>query len=142
VERLTMPWIPMELRHPIDAEVRERLRKSEPNQIELAKRIGRSQGWVNKYMNGGGTATIDDLIRIAAAMIGVESSPLTGLERRLLKAFRGIQDAARRDDAVLVFEGIAKGYRRAQPPGSAAPAAHTPPATSRKARGKRKASGE
>lgn len=132
-----MPVIPMELRHPIDAEIRERLRKSEPNQIELSKRIGRSQGWLNKYMNGGGNATIDDLIRIAAAMIGFEAAPLTGLERRLLKAFRGVRPE-RHEDAVVVFENIAKG-RLLRPQESDAPAAHTPPATSRKSRGKRKA---
>ena len=64
----------MALQHPIDTEIRERLRRQAPNQIDLGKRIGRSQGWVNKYLNGVGHATIDDVIRIAALLIGRRSA--------------------------------------------------------------------
>jgi transcriptional regulator with XRE-family HTH domain len=126
----------MDLSHPIDQAVRSKLRELAPNQVALASAIGRSQGWLNKYMQGDGTATIDDLVRIACAFIGVNVQPLSELERRLLKAFRGIPED-RRDDAVAVFEPIAKSYRLGRPQGSTAPAVHTPPATSRKARGRR-----
>lgn len=124
--------------HPIDKAVRDKLRALAPNQMALASAIGRSQGWLSKYMEGGGTATIDDVVRIAAAFIGVNVQPLSELERRLLKAFRGIPEE-RREDAVAVFEPIAKRYRLERPQGSTVTAAHTPPATARKERGKRKA---
>ena len=126
----------MELRHPIDEEIRERLRRLNPNQVEFAKRIGRSQGWLNKFMNGAGHATIDDVIRITAAVIGADAAPLTELERRLLRSFRGIPNQGRREDAVAVFEGIAKSYQREPLQESDAPAAHRPQATSRKGRSK------
>jgi transcriptional regulator with XRE-family HTH domain len=85
----------MDLSHPIDQAVRSKLRELAPNQVALASAIGRSQGWLNKYMQGDGTATIDDLVRIACAFIGVNVQPLSELERRLLKAFRGIPDDLR-----------------------------------------------
>jgi transcriptional regulator with XRE-family HTH domain len=126
--------------HPIDAAVRAKLRELSPNQQALADVIGRSQGWLNKYMHGDGNATLDDIVRIAAAFVGVNVQPLTELERRLLKAFRAVR-GERREDAVTVFENISKGklYRPEQPQESTEPTVHTPPATSRKGRGKRKA---
>src|SRR4029077_3142004 len=78
----------MAAQHPIDAEIRERLRKIAPHQVELAKRLGRSPGWVNKYINGAGHATIDDVIRIAAVLIGVDALHLTETELRLLRGWR------------------------------------------------------
>lgn len=125
-----------DMEHPIDAAVRAKLRELAPNQPELGATIGRSQGWVNKYMHGDGHATIDDVIRIAAAMIGVNVQPLTELERRLLKAWRRVPEA-RREDALVVLETVAKRYQLGQSQESTAPEAHTPPATNRKGRGKR-----
>lgn len=128
----------MDLEHPIDAAIREKLRMLAPNQPALSGAIGRSQGWLNKYMNGDGNATIDDLVRIAAAFVGMNAEPLNDLERRLLRAFRRIPED-RKEDAVGVFEPIAKSYRLGRPQGSTAPVEHTPPASSHKGRGTRKA---
>lgn len=87
----------MALEHPIDAEIRTRLRQLKPRQIELAQQIGRSPAWVNKYLNGAGHATIDDVIRIAAIVIGVESARLTDEERRLLRAWRRLPTDKQQD---------------------------------------------
>jgi len=87
----------MALEHPIDVEIRDRLRQLKPRQIELARQIGRSPAWVNKYLNGAGHATIDDVIRIAAIVIGVEPSRLTDAERRLLRAWRRLPTDKQQD---------------------------------------------
>lgn len=126
----------MGLRHPIDQEVRERLRKIGPNQTEFARAIGRSQGWLNKYMNGAGTATIDDLIRIAAVLIGAAVPTLTETERRLLRAWHQIPSESQAD-AVEFFEVYARRLRRGPSQRSAATVEQTPPATKSKARGTR-----
>jgi transcriptional regulator with XRE-family HTH domain len=130
----------MGLKHPIDVEIRAKLRQAGVNQAEFAKAIGRSQGWLNKYMHGAGNATIDDVVRIAALLVGVDAPAISEMERRLLKAWR-VVPLNRQADAVSVMEQVARGYRRAQHPGSVAPADRTPPPTARKARGTRKASG-
>lgn len=119
-----MPCIHMDLRHPIDQEFRERLKKLGPNQAALAAAIGRSQSWLNKYMHGAGNATIDDLIRITATIIGVEAQPLTEMERRVLKAWRQVHED-RQEDAVMVLENVAKGYRRPLSQESNAPKVRT-----------------
>jgi transcriptional regulator with XRE-family HTH domain len=127
----------MELRHPFDEELRARLKAARPNQSDFGRAIGRSAGWVNKYMHGAGNATIDDAIRIAALLNGLEhASTLSESERRLLKAYRGIPDD-RQEDAVVVFENVARGYRRVPPSESTAPTARTHPATARTKRGTR-----
>lgn len=129
--------IRMELTHPFDEVLRARLKAAQLNQAEVGKAIGRSGGWVNKYMHGAGNATIDDAIRIAALLNGVGNvATLSELERKLLKAFRGVPDE-RREDAVQVFQNIAKGHLRGPQSGSGAPAAHTPPTTSRTKHGTR-----
>jgi len=85
------------LLHPIDAAFRERLRALKPHRKELAKRIGRSQGWLNKYINGAGKATIDDVIRLAAiVLLGVDSPPMTAEQRRLLRDWDSLPPAGRR----------------------------------------------
>jgi len=102
----------MAVQHPIDLEIRERLRKLAPRQIELAQRIGRSQGWVNKYLNGVGHATIDDIIRIAAIVIGVDPPRLTDAERRLLRAWR-LLPADKQQDVVDWVDTMSRRQRRA-----------------------------
>lgn len=87
--------------HPIDHEIRARLRILNLAQKDLAKAIGRSAGWVNKYFNGAGHATIDDLIRIFAFVVEVHG--LTTNERRLLRAWKRIP-AKSQVDAVEFFE--------------------------------------
>lgn len=107
-------------KHPIDAEIRARLLQLDPHQKEFAKRIGRSPAWLHKWMNGRGHATIDDLIRIAADLIGVGGEPpLSELERRVLRLWRRVPDEAQPDMlAVLKMAGRRRG-------GSSAPAART-----------------
>lgn len=131
----------MELSHPLDAALRERLKTDTPDtQAKFAKAIGRSAGWLNKYMHGAGNATIDDVIRIVALLIGVETRPLSELERQLLKACQGFQDEADLRDLIAYVEHRVKlAARRGGSTESSAPAAHTPPATIRRAPGKRQA---
>lgn len=126
----------MDLKHPIDAALRDYLKAAQPKQKDFGRAIGRSAGWVNKYMHGVGNATIDDVVRIAALLIGIEVQPLTAIERRLLKAWRRIHPD-RQEDAVVVLENVAKGYQRPQSRESDGPEVHMPPATTRTARGKR-----
>lgn len=112
----SLPYDPprMAAQHPIDTEIRERLRKLgklAPRQGELAKRLGRSQGWLNKYIHGAGHATIDDVIRIAAILIGVDAVPLTESEQRLLRAWRRLP-VQRQEYVVEIVEASASRRRR------------------------------
>ncbi len=132
----------MELTHPLDEALRARLKHDPPTtQAEFAKAIGRSTGWFNKYMHGAGNATIDDVVRMVALLIGVETKPLSSDERRLLKAFRTFEAEDDRQDALDYLELRAKRLvaRRGPSKESSALVAQTPQATSRKERGKRKA---
>lgn len=52
----------------LDAAIRRRLLaevEAGLNQSKLAKAVGRSPGWVNKYIYGAGNATIDDIVSMA-----------------------------------------------------------------------------
>lgn len=124
----------MELTHPLDAAVRAKVRAAKPNQAEFAQAIGRSAGWLNKYMQGVGNATLDDVVRMLALLIGVETQPLTDAERRLLKVFRGLKEESR-EDAISWLRTVQKGQRRERPEESAAPVVQTPRQRERKARG-------
>lgn len=126
----------MDLTHPLDVALRERIKAAKPNQADFAKSIGRSAGWLNKYIHGAGNATVDDVVRILALLIGVEAQPLTAMDRRLLKVWRRIA-LDHQEDAVAVLETVAKGYRRSPPQESTGPVVHTPRVTSHKARSKR-----
>lgn len=128
----------MALKHPIDAEIRGRLKQLGPNQKELAQGIGRSISWLNKYIHGAGNAAIDDLIRIAALMIGVEAQALSETERRLVRAWKQIPE----DDqiaAVEFFENHARFLRRAHEREQGGPKGRTPRETKNTTRGKRRA---
>jgi transcriptional regulator with XRE-family HTH domain len=133
----------MALGNSIDQGFRERLRVflgraagSGTNQSDAARLIGRDQSWLNRYVNGSGNASIDDVLRLAALLIGIEAQPLSDAERRALRALRELTPD-RQDDAVSVLETAAKSYLREQRRESSAPAARMPPATSRKSPGKR-----
>jgi transcriptional regulator with XRE-family HTH domain len=101
--------------HPIDTEIRERLRTLAPRQIEIAQRIGRSQGWLNKYIHGAGHATIDDVIKIAAILTGVDAPRLTDAERRLLRLWRRLPVDSQQD--VVDFVETVDRRRRGQAAG-------------------------
>src|SRR5437868_3502552 len=105
----------MELPRPLDAALRERLKLTSVHQTHLAQAIGRSPSWLNKYMNGSGKATVDDVVRMVALLIGVNLQPLSGVESRVLKALRMVPEE-RREDAALVMVTAAKGYRRGPRP--------------------------
>lgn len=129
----------MELSHPLDAALRDRLKADTPDtQAKFAQAIGRSPGWLNKYMHGAGNATIDDVVRIVALLIGVETRPLSSSERQLLKACQAFEDEADLQDVIAYAEHRAKlAARRGPSKESSARAARTPQETARKARGTR-----
>lgn len=92
-------------KHPIDHAIRERLRSLDLKQRDVAKAVGRSPGWVSKYLSGAGHATVDELIRIIAIALDVQS--LSPWERRLLKAFARLPPALQAE-AVKMFEDWAR----------------------------------
>lgn len=109
--------------HPIDLEIRDRLRKlvsvsssataTRLRQIELAKRIGRSPAWLNKYVNGAGHATIDDVIRIVAIVIGIDAPRrLTDDEQRVIRAWRRVP-AEKQPDTLDWLQRLGRRPRRA-----------------------------
>lgn len=127
---------PMGPQNPIDKGLREYLRRTEINQAEFAPRIGRKQPWLNKYMHGGGKATIDDVIRIVAALIGTESKPMTKDEQQLVKSFRHLRTDEDRADLLEYAQLRARRARHAKSKESSAPAARTHQEIAHKARGK------
>ena len=85
------------LDQPLEAALREFLRNHKPNQKQLAVRIGRSQGWMNKYLKGQGKATMDDVVRLLAIVVlGVEAPPLPAAKRRLLETWDVLSPSERR----------------------------------------------
>jgi len=132
----------MGLKHPIDQSVRERVRALvSTDQKDFADRIGRSQGWLNKWMHGSGKATIDDLVRIAALFVGREPQPITSLERRLWRIWRRVPE----DDqlsTVELFEAHVRHLRRARRTESGAKAAHTSHQIANKGPGRRRGDGK
>lgn len=129
----------MPLEHPIDSAIRDWLNDKEhvANQSELSVAVGRSPSWLHKYANGDGHATIDDLIRIAALVMGLKLPTFTATEQRLLKAMRVIQDEAARLDVVEYAAYRARLARRGNLKGSSEPKADNPQGRARKARGTR-----
>jgi hypothetical protein len=107
--------------NPLDEELRERLRKfvtasssaaARPRQIELAKRIGRNPAWLNKYVNGAGHATVDDVIRMIAIVIGIDGPRLTDEEQRVLRAWRRVP-VEKKPDGLFFLRGLGRRPRRA-----------------------------
>jgi transcriptional regulator with XRE-family HTH domain len=126
----------MECTHPIDNEIRANLRAMQPNQPALAEAIGRSQAWLSKYMAGRGHATIDDIVRIAAHLLGVNLPVLTATESRLLTAVQALEE----DDQLDVLAYALHRARLAQrgpSRESSAPTEGMPLETKRRVRGKR-----
>jgi len=88
---------------PIDALLREHLRPRVAHQQNVAKQIGRSQGWLNKYLNGAGKASVDDLIRLIAVVVhGLgAAAPVTAAQRRLLKSWDRLSPQGRKAVAAV-----------------------------------------
>lgn len=84
-------------RKTLDELFRDRLKELIVDQKTVAKRIRRSQGWLNKYINGSGKATIDDVLRLVAIVVlGVGAPQLTREQRKLLRDFESLAPADRR----------------------------------------------
>lgn len=122
----------------IDAEVRRYLRELKPNQKELATAIGARQSWLNKWMHGSGNASIDQVIRILAWVLGTEAQRLTDVEWRVVKALRALPPE-RQEDAAVAMSGASKGFRHALRPESDVRKNDTPQVKARRARGTRQA---
>jgi hypothetical protein len=126
----------MELRHPIDEELRRWLKAHVPNHKQMSLAVGHSESWLHKYVNGAGHATIDDLVRLAGMLLGLNLPFLSVPEHRLLKAFADLEE----DDRVDVLEYTdhrAKLARQVRSKESSEPEARTPQARVRRARGTR-----
>jgi transcriptional regulator with XRE-family HTH domain len=94
--------MPPKAKNPIDAAIRDRVRALNIKQRDLATVVGKSPSWANKYLSGkGGPASIDDLIRILAIALDVQS--LSAAERRMLKVWRRLPPASQAD-ALAWFE--------------------------------------
>lgn len=123
--------------HPIDQEVRSRLRalfeSGAITESEFARRAGLRQPWLHRYVRGEGHANIDEVIRLAAVYAGVQAMQLTPDENELLRLWRGLRTVDDREDVVAYLRLRA---RRQQPKESTEPAPRTLPQTARKARGK------
>lgn len=121
------------LEHPIDLELRKWLAGHVENQTEISTGIGRSASWLHKYVNGDGQATIDDLVRIAGLLFGLNLPVLSESERKLLKACQGLDDADQVD--VLAYaEHRGRLARREQSKESSEQSARSRRAIVRKAR--------
>src|SRR5262245_17803502 len=81
----------------LDPLFRARLRAMITNQKDIARRIGRTQTWLNKYINGAGKATIDDVVLLTALVVlGAEAPPpLTAEQRKLLRVWDALAPRAR-----------------------------------------------
>lgn len=127
----------MTVEHPIDEAIRAWLERHVENQRALSVAAGHSTSWLHKYINGAGHATIDDLVRLAGLLFGLNLPAITETERKLLRAVQPLELSDQQD--VLAYAELrAKRAPRGASTESSAPAAHTPQATSRKERGKRK----
>lgn len=120
----------MDQQHPIDAEIRAWLKSHIDNESQLSVAAGHSTSWLHKYINGQGHATIDDLVRIAALLLGVNLPALSETERRLLEACRGL-DEPDLQDVIAYVKHRGRLARNAQSKESSAPTGRSPRATTR-----------
>lgn len=135
----------------VDTRIRTMLKAAKFSQSDLARALRRSQGWVNKYINGVGTATIDDVLGIAAffgltlaQLIRVDTLPirlphadLSETERRLLRLWQRLRPD-QHDDAFAVLGQMAKNARPSKASEPLGPPLAARPATTRTAPGKRR----
>lgn len=125
-----------DVQHPIDAEIRTWLKRHVDNESKLSVAVGRSPSWLHKYINGSGHATLDDLVRLAGLLLGLDLPALTETERKLLKASQALGESDQLD--VLSYaEHRGRLARREPSKESSAPVADTRRVTTNKGRGKR-----
>jgi hypothetical protein len=118
--------------HPLDTALRAHLRTDDTHQQELAKRIGRQPAWLNKYIHGAGHATIDDVIKILAVLVGIDAPRLTDKERQVLRWWRRLPDADAQQDVLLYLGAVVRRRR-----GSSARAERKPRGANHKGPGTR-----
>jgi hypothetical protein len=126
--------------HPIDQEIRVWLRTHVENHRQLSMASGHSSSWLHKYINGQGHATIDDLIRLAGLLMGLNLPAIGALEQKLLKACAGMDESSLLD-VVAYAEHRARLARRGPSRESSEPTVQNQPAKVNRARGKRRDGG-
>lgn len=84
--------------HPIDAHIREWLRAHVHNEKELSIQAGHGNAWLHKYINGNGAATVDDLVRVGAMLLGVNLPELSEDELKLVAIYRSFVDPDEREE--------------------------------------------
>lgn len=124
----------MDLQHPIDAEIRTWLKRHVENKSELSVKVGHSTSWLHKYTNGDGHATIDDLVRLAGLVLGLNLPALTESEQKLLKACQALEEPDVLD-VVAYAQHREKLARRGQSKESSERAAQMPRVTKKTKRG-------
>lgn len=125
------------MEHPIDGAIRAWLERhvEKGTASALSVAVGHSTSWLHKYINGAGHATIDDLVRLAGLLHGLNMPAITGAQRALLTACQGLDESDLQDVIDYVALRAKRRPPRAASKESSAPTAHTPPATGRKGRG-------
>lgn len=122
--------------HPIDAHIREWLRAHVHNEREISFAAGHGNSWLHKYINGNGTATVDDLVRVAAMLLGVNLPELSADELRLVTVFRSFVEDDEREELLAYAKHREKlAAQRGALKESSGPMARNLPAKGRKARG-------
>lgn len=108
------------------------------SQVEAARRAGLKQPWLNRYINGEGEATIDEVVRLLAVVAGADlPDAIDEFANRLLQAWKQIPKE-RQEAAVKFFEFYAR-EQAEQHQGLAQTTVRTPLAAKNKGRGKRRA---
>lgn len=120
--------------HPIDAEIRAWLKTHVENKSEMSVAVGHSTSWLHKLVNGDGHATIDDYVRIAGRLFGLNLPVLTDVEQKLLKACRALEESDVAE-VVAYAQHREKLAQRGRSKESAAPPTQTLPATKKSKRG-------
>lgn len=80
------------------------------SQMELAAMVGANQATISKIEKGKGNPTLSMIIRIAKALDVHPSAffELDPLRQRAFHAIDGIEDASRKEAAIIVLESMAK----------------------------------
>lgn len=124
----------MEPLHPIDAELRAWLKAHVENKSEMSVAVGHGNSWLHKLVNGDGHATIDDYVRIAGRLFGLNLPVLSEQEQKLLKACRALEEPDVLE-VVAYAQHREKLARRAPSKESSEPMAQSRPVTKKTKRG-------
>lgn len=98
------------LRHYLDMDNMARIRHERGlSQVELAEMVGANQATISKIEKGVGNPTLSMINRIAQALRVHPSAlfELDPLRQRTLRAIDAIDDAAKKEAALIVIESMA-----------------------------------